>query len=327
MAELACLGQLATLQQVNRSLHQLMRAWPLGGTAETRSQLSWSWQLNRFSARLREKRPASALPMGQMTALATELNTLIERPITHQSAHCAELLAQRVVQSQPLAFTVKLLECFSTRPDGKRQALSPALGQWVLSVLRVGVRQIEACDRLSLLTLLIGLEPLILQLPDPLASRALFDMAVLLSDTDHDAAARWRVLLDRCPQAGSLSGLLDQVLGFLRHPATASPREVRCVLAHLEREPAEWTAADLMVLQALSRRVATPQPGQPLAQDDETARTVTLVQRYLQHLARMHKGEAVLAERRSLISLPRHVRQAALATLEPATLDQFRRNA
>ncbi|QIM52661.1 hypothetical protein [Hydrogenophaga crocea] len=318
--ELQCLAQRAVLVAVNRSLYHNEHLKPPAGEP----RLRWSLGLNRFTAALRPLGHEPFLSERALASIGTALAPLIDGAPAGQAPWCHELVAQRLVQPLPAAFLVEVMQQLP-------EWLVPRVhGELLRRVLCVAPRHAMLAPQGDLLTLLMAVWPQLGRLPAEAQAACLFEALVLLRDTEAAAGARatFDNLVEAEPGLHPLQHTLDTVLAYLQAPAQASPEQLEALLAHLEREPAVWGAADLVLLQVLAALRVPPTAVPITPQTDVHARrVVALLSRFLRHLCALHRGEAAITEHRALAPFPGHVLQAALATLDPDEQAQIERAA
>lgn len=311
-AELQCLAQRAVLRAVSRSLYHLAHLQP----PACEPLLRWSFGLNRFSTALRPLARGHYLPDSAFALIGASLVRLLDGPTPRLATWCHELLAQRLFNALPMAFLVEVVQQL---PGW----MAPRMhGDLLRHVLCIAPRHTVLAPQGDLLTLTTALWSHLRQWPAEVQAACLFDAMVLLRDTEAAAGVRatFDTLVADRADLQALQRTLDAVLAFLQAPAQASPEQQEALLAHLEREPAAWGVADLVLLQVLAAlRVpfaAGPIPPHPAA-DAHARRVVALLSRFLHHLCALHRGEAAITERHALAAFPGHVLRAALAWLDP----------
>ncbi|MGC4394454.1 hypothetical protein [Hydrogenophaga sp. T2] len=319
-AELRCFAQRAALRGVNRSLYHLAYLKP----PACEPQLRWSLGLNRFTTALRPLGQGHFLPDSAFPPIGASLARLFDGPKAQPAPWCHELLAQRLFNALPMAFLVEVMQQLPAW-------LVPRMHAELLHhVLCIASRHTVLAPQGDLLTLLMAVWPQLGRLPAETQAACLFEALVLLRDTEAAAGARatFDNLVEAQPGLLPLQQTVDTVLAFLQAPAQASPEQREALLAHLEREPAAWGAADLVLLQVLAALRVPPTAVPITPQTDAHAqRVVALLSRFLRHLCALHRGEAAITEHRALAPFPGHVLQAALATLDPDEQAQIERAA
>lgn len=317
-AELQGFAQRAALRAVNRSLHRWMQ-WqrPAGEPL-----LRWSFGLHRFTAALRPLGQQTHLSDSDLAGIGAELAGLIDGPPADQAPWCHALVAQRLFQPLPTAFLIEVLQRLPT-------LLAPHQhGPLLRRILCVAPRHAVLGPQGDLLTLLMAVWPQVTRLPAEAQAACLFDAMVLLRDTEAAAGVRatFNALVAARTDLQALRRTLDTALAFLQAPAQAPPDQIEALLAHLEREPAVWGPADLMLLQVLAPLRVPPDavPITPLT-DAPTRRVVALLSRFLRQLCALHRGEAAVTEQHALAAFPGHVLRAAIAGLDPDEQAQIER--